>query len=120
MKKLITLILLFSISAQASCDWKTGITPGPNNTFIYSQQCHQAVGALIQSNKDLTAAIDLKNLAIKYDDERVALWQKSADDEMSRLNTIQSDQSKSNWTAFALGVLVTFTAAYGASKLVGH
>jgi hypothetical protein len=117
MKKLIALVLLFSINAQAACDWKTGITPGPNKTFIYNEDCHQEVGKLVQANKDLTAAIQLKDLAIKYDDERVALWQKSADDELQRLNTIQNDQKKSDWVIFGLGVATTFVAAYAASRI---
>lgn len=118
MKKLIALILLFSLNAQAACDWKTGITPGPNNTFVYSQQCHEAVGQLVQANKDLTQAIALKDLALTNSDARVALWQKSSNDEFDRLNKMENDQKRSDWIMFGLGVATTFAAAYAASQLI--
>lgn len=118
MKKIISLLLLFTLNVHAeTCDWKLGITPGPNKTFIYSEACHQAVGALIQSNKDLTQAIDLKNLALTNADARTALWQKSADDEMDRLNKIGSDQKRNEWLFFGLGVLTVFGAGYVASRV---
>src|SRR5271166_2089575 len=104
MNKLIAFILLFSLNAQASCDWKTGITPGPNNTFVYSQQCHEAVGQLVQANKDLTAAIQLKDLAIKYDEDRITLWSKTAGDEQDRLVKMDSIQHHNDILFFALGV----------------
>jgi hypothetical protein len=118
MKKFIALILLFSLNANAACDWSTGITSGPNKTFIYTEECHQAVGALIQSNKDLTAAIQLKDLAINMSDQRVALWEKTADDEQQRLSTMENEQKHSDWLYFGLGVATTFLAAYGAAQLV--
>jgi hypothetical protein len=115
--KLIALILLFSLNAQAACDWSKGITPGPNNTFIYTQECHQAVGQLVQANKDLTAAIQLKDLAIQNSDARVALWQKSSNDEFDRLQKIESDQKHNDWLYFGLGIATTFVAAYAASRV---
>lgn len=116
MKKLISLILLFSISAQASCDWKTGITSGPNKTFIYNEECHQEVGKLVQANKDLTQAIALRDLAIQNSDARIALWEKSSNDEFDRLNKMENDQKRSDWVMFGLGVATTFAAAYAASQ----
>ncbi len=120
MKKLIATLLLFSATAHASCDWKTGITPGPNKTFIYSEECHQEVGKIVQANRDLTSAIQLKDLAIKDSDARVALWQKSADDSLSRLSTIQSDQKRSDWLYFALGSLTVIGAGLVVAKISGR
>ena len=116
MKKLIVLILLFSVSAQASCDWKTGITPGPNNTFIYSQECHQEVGKLVQANKDLTSAIQLRDLAIQQSDSRIALWEKTSDDELSRLNTMQADQKHNDTLYFILGLATAIGVGFAVSK----
>lgn len=118
MKKLIIFILLFSVSAEASCDWKTGITPGPNNTFIYTQECHQEVGKLVQANKDLTQAIQLKDLAIQQSDSRIALWEKVSGDEQDRLVKLDSEQKHNDVLYYALGVATTFLAAYAASQLV--
>ena len=118
MKKLIVLILLFSVSAQASCDWKTGITPGPNNTFIYTQECHQEVGKLVEANKDLTQAIQIKDLAIQQSDSRIALWEKTAGDEQDRLVKMDSEQHHNDVLAFVLGVAVTIGAAYAAGQII--
>ena len=120
MKKLICILLLFSSIAQADCDWAKGITPGPNNTYIYSLDCHIAVGQLVKSNKDLTAAIQLKDLAIANSDARVALWEKTSDDELDKLNKLESDQKMSQWLYFGLGVATTFLAGYTAAKLAGR
>ena len=120
MKKLIIFILLFSLNANATCDWKTGITPGPNKTYIYNEECHQAVGALVQANKDLTSAIQLKDLALTTSDSRTIMWQKSADDELDRLNKIQSEQKKSDWLAFSLGALTVLGSGFLAARLIGR
>jgi len=120
MKKLIALILLFSLNAQANCDWSKGITPGPNKTFIYSEECHQEVGKLVQANKDLQKAIQLKDLAIQQSDTRVALWEKTADNEQDRLIKMDSEEKHNEILYFALGVATTFLAGYAAAKLAGH
>jgi hypothetical protein len=120
MKKfIITLMLLLSVTAQATCNWKTGITPGPNKTFIYSQECHEAVGQLVQANKDLTAAIQLKDLAIQTSDSRVILWQKSANDEFDKLNQIESEQKHNDWLFFGGGVLATVLTGFMTARLIG-
>jgi hypothetical protein len=118
--KFIVFILLFAMNAQAACDWSKGITPGPNNTFIYTQECHEAVGALVQSNKDLTAAIALKDLAIQNSDARVALWEHTADDEMARIQKLDSQTKHDEWFFFALGSLTVIGAGFMAAKLIGH
>src|SRR5271168_2051714 len=107
MKKFIALILLFSVNAQAACNWATGVTPGPNKTFIYSEECHEAVGALVQANKDLTAAIQLKDLALTNADARTQLWMTSSLNEQDRLTKIDSEQKHNDFLYFGLGILAT-------------
>jgi hypothetical protein len=128
MKKLIAFILLFvsSFNALADCDWNTGITPGPNHTFIYSEACHLAVGQLVSDSKtkdqqiaDLTQAISLDKLALKESDARTQLWITTSNNELDRLNKISNDEKHNEVLFFALGVATTFLAAYGAAKLVG-
>ena len=125
MKSLIIFILicLLSQSVFADCDWKTGITEGPNKTFIYNEACHQKVGQLVQDSlvKDeqiskYAEAIKLKDLAIQASDQRVMLWQKTADDELDRLNKISADQKRSDWLYFGLGILTMVGAGYVASR----
>ena len=120
MKKLICLLLLASLNAQSACDWKTGITPGPNKTFVYSEECHQAVGALIQSNKDLTSGIQLKDLALKASDERALLWNNTSKDLEDRLQKVDSTQKKSDWLYFGLGALTVIGAGFMTARLIGH
>ena len=129
MKKLITaiLILLFTFgnafADTSNCDW-TQIKKLPNGDFDYSPALNLCVGQLVSDNKvqvqqiaDYQKAISLIDLAVKYDDERVALWQKSADDELGRLNTMENLQKRSDWIMFGLGVVTTFAAAYTASRI---
>ena len=120
MKKFIIFILLFSLSAQASCDWKTGIVPGPNKTFVYNEECHLEVGKLAQANKDLNSAIQLKDLAVQQSDARVQLWEKSSLDEQERLTKMDSIQHHNDILYFALGALTIIGSGYMASKLMGH
>jgi len=122
---LLTFICMLPGVAWADCDWSTGITPGPNHTFIYSDVCHLAVGNLIQANKvqaaqisDLTKAIQLKDLALTNSDSRIALWQKSSDDELSHLNTIQSNQKHTDWMYFGLGALTVIGSGWMVSKII--
>lgn len=128
MNKLIASIVIFCFSlnvALADCDWAKGITPGPNNTYIYSEACHLAVGKLVQDNKtkdaqiqDLNKAITLKDLAIKMSDDRANNWMNTSKDLEERLQKVDSLEKKNEWLYFGLGVATTFLAAYGASQLI--
>ena len=129
MKKLVTCILLLisSVNAFADCDFSTGIKPLPDGNFEYSKECHLKVGQLVQDNatkdlqiQDLTKAITLKDLALKEADSRTQLWMTTSNNELDRLNKISNDQRTSQWMYFALGVVTTFAAGYGAAKLAGH
>lgn len=130
MKKLITAILLFctlSNVALADCDFSTGITPGPNNTFIYTGECHRKVGQLVQDNAakdktigELNQVITLKDLAITKADERTQLWMNTSFKMEDRLNEVDSIYKKNEWLYFTLGIVVTGAAVYGASKLIGR
>ena len=128
MKNLICLILIFSFISNlafASCDFSTGIKPLPDGNYEYSKVCHIRVGQLVEDNntkaqqiQDLTKALSLKDLAIQADETRIGLWQKSADDELNRLDTMESEQKHSDWLFFALGAGSMFLAAYVAAKYV--
>lgn len=130
MKKVISLLLLFcfiSNAALADCDFSTGITPGPNHTFIYTEACHLQVGKLVQDNKtkdaqlaDLTKAITLKDLALTKSDERTQLWMDTSDKLQNRLTTVDSLAKKNEWIYFGLGVLATVGAGYVASQMYRH
>jgi hypothetical protein len=130
MKKIISsllLICMLSNTALADCDFSTGITPGPNHTYIYTEECHLQVGKLIQQNTtyslqiaDLTKAIDLKDLALTKSDQRTQLWMTTSDQLTDRMTKIESEQKHNEWLYFGLGVLTTFAAGYVAAQALRH
>ena len=130
MKRIVSLVLLvcmFSNAAMADCDFSKGITPGPNKTFIYTEECHQAVGKLVEDNKaltlqvgDLTKAITLKDLALVKADERTQLWMNTSDQLTDRITKIDEVYKKNEWLYFGLGVLTTFAAGYIAAQALRH
>lgn len=130
MKKLISTVLLFCFMSNVSfadCDFSKGITPGPNDTFIYSGECHRKVGSLLQDNAakdktigELNQVITLKDLAIQKADQRTQLWMDTSFKMEDRLNEVDSIYKKNEWLYFALGIVVTGAAVYGAGQLVRH
>ena len=128
MKKLVSSLVLFCLlsnAALADCDFSKGVTPGPNNTFVYSQECHETVGKLVRNNKaltlqigDLTQAISLKDLALSKADERTQLWMTTSDQLVDRVNKIDATEKHNEWLYFGLGVLTTFAAGYIAAQAV--
>lgn len=122
MKKIVSAIMLLcfvSNVAFADCDFSTGITPGPNKTFVYSEECHLKVGQLVQQNTtllaqvgDLTKAITLKDLALTKADERTQLWMNTSDQLTDRITKIDEVYKKNEWIYFGLGVLSILGAAY--------
>jgi hypothetical protein len=120
----ILLITMCNISSAAqNCDWST-IKKMPNGDYEYSPTLNLCVGQLVQDSTtkdqqvvDLTKAIQLKDLAIQTSDSRIALWEKTAGDEQDRLAKMESDEKKSQWLYFGLGILTTFVAGYTASQV---
>lgn len=121
MKKLILLMTLFSFISNIAfgdCDWST-IKKNPDNSYTYSAQLNLCVGNLVQQNSILTQqvadyqkAISLKDLAITASDQRIALWQKTSDDEQSRLAKMDADQKMSSWLYFGLGALTVIGTGF--------
>jgi hypothetical protein len=128
MKKLISLILalsLFSSIALADCDFETGVTSLPDGGFRYSKECNLRVGQLFQDNKtktvqiaDLTKALSLKDLALKASDERAQMWMNSSIKLENNVSKIDDLQKKNEILYFAMGVVFTGAAVWGASQLV--
>lgn len=127
MTKFISAILVLMLASNiclADCDFSVGIKPLPDGGFEYSKECHLKVGQLVQDNatkdqqiSDLTKAISLKDLAIKDSDSRVALWEKTSDDEQTRLVKMESDQKMSDWLYFGLGALTVIGTGFALSSL---
>jgi hypothetical protein len=114
---------MLSNIAYADCDFSKGITPGPNKTFIYTEECHLAVGKLKQDNDtyklqiaDLTKAISLKDLALTKSDERTQLWMDTSSKLEDRVTKIDEMTKHNEWLYFGLGVLTTFAAGYAIAR----
>lgn len=108
------------MSANATCDFKVDITPTSDGKYLYSKECHVEVGKLVQSNLDLNKAIDLKNLALTASDNRVAMWEKTSDDQMQRLNTLDTQSKRNEWLFFGLGCLTVIGAGFMTARLIGR
>lgn len=127
MKILTSLILVISMMSNlafADCDFKTGITPGPNNTFVYTEECHKKVGLMTkqlvnqtQQIADLNKAIQLKDLALDYSNKRTELWMDTTFKLEQNQESIESMRKKNEWLFFALGALTVFGAGVMAAQL---
>lgn len=129
MKNLVCSIMFFVLSTNviADCDFSAGISSGPNNTHIFTEDCYLKVGQLVQDVKvkeqqiiDYTKAIQLKDLAITNADSRTALWTKTAEDAQDRMNRLSTDQNRNDWIMFGLGALTVLGAGFMSAKLLGR
>lgn len=128
MKNLVSFILMLcflSNVAFAECDFSTGITPLGDGTFKYSGECHRKVGQLQEENKtkdaqlaDLNKALELKDLAIQKADARTQMWMDTSLKLEADVNKIDDLRSKNEVLYFALGVVFTGAAVWGASQFV--
>ena len=129
MKKIIAIILslcLFSNIAFAdNCDWSK-INKLSDGGYEYNPTLNLCVGNLVEQNKiqaqqlqDYQKAISLKDLAIKDDDSRIQIWQKTSDDEMDRVNKLDSSSKTNQWIFFSLGVLTVIGSGFLAARLMG-
>jgi hypothetical protein len=117
--------LLVAPLANADCDFATGITPGPNKTFVYTEACHQKVGAVVQDNKnkttqvdDLNKAISLKNVALDNADKRATLWMDTSGKLEDRLQKVDNLQKTNERIYFGLGVLTAVISIFAAAKAI--
>lgn len=133
--KLLSLILIISLFSSNSfglttttndgtiCDWSK-VTSNADGTYIYSKELNLCVGKTVQDNEtrkvqvaDLFKAIDLYKQTIQTDEQRI----QNAIDALSRISArveqAEGLQSKNNTLHFALGIVVTGLAVWGAGQL---
>lgn len=140
MKKLISFILfsVFSCNvaladtlsaptkAAPKCDW-TQIKDNGNGTYTYPLALHLCVGQLVETNKtqilqiqDLTKAITLKDLAIKYSDDRATTWMNTSSGLEDRLQRVDKLEKTNDWLYFGLGALTVIGTGFMAARFIGH
>lgn len=127
MKLVIAMILMLALTIQSAlagdCDYSK-IKDNGDGTYTYSKELHICVGTM---KKDLEAAdkqvesykqaIELKDLALGKANERITLWQDTSFRLQDRMSTIDNLESKNKIIYFALGILVTGAAVWGAGQL---
>lgn len=127
MKKLISLALAVSMfmstTALAECKWTEGVKKVENG-YLYTEECHGRVGIIVKDNDDLKVevnnllkTIELKDLVIAKADERTILWRNESYEQFDRLQKQSELDHKNELLWFALGIVVTGAAVWGAGQL---
>jgi hypothetical protein len=116
-------VLLTSFAHATDCKWADGVKP-VDNGYLYTKECHGRVGILVKDNDDLNIevanlrkSIDLKNLALDKADERIILWRNESYEQFDRLQKQIEASKKNDMLWFALGIVVTGAAVWGAGQL---
>jgi hypothetical protein len=126
MRKLLIsfIILSFPIQALAECDFSKDIEKLSDGRYAYSVSCHKKVGKISEDLKDreeqvakLNKTIELKDLAIKFHEERTTNLMNTVVKMEDRVNTIDRLNDFNKWLYFGIGVVVTGGAVWAASQL---
>lgn len=118
------MVLLVNQTAQASCNPKIDIRTVGADSYLYQEKCHIDYGRLRKTEplykeqtKELRKSIEMKDLALKYSNERTETWQKTTYKLEDKLLKLESNYDKMKWVYFGLGILVTGTAVWAAGQL---
>lgn len=127
MKKITSLVmvvaLLLSSNAFAECKWTEGVKKVENG-YLYTNECHGRVGVLVKDLEDretevvnLRKGLELKDLALAKADERIMLWRDESYEQYERLQKQSELANRNQYLWFALGIVVTGAAVWGAGQL---
>lgn len=127
MNKIINISLVFLLIPQlllANCDWST-IKKNDDGSYTYSKELHICVGEMKRDldiankqNEAYVKALELKDLAIKNADERIALWMDTTNKLEDRINKAEGIAARNGWIYFGLGAVTVLGAGFMASKLI--
>lgn len=125
LKRSSLILLLIFTNNTLACDFSKGVTKLSDGAYRYEPNCHLEVGRLVQDNelkaKQITLlnqSIELKDLVIQKQDQRIKLWMDTTENLEQRLSTIERYKSTQNLLYFGLGIALSGLAVYGASQLV--
>jgi len=117
------ILLLCSSFAFAECDFST-ITES-NGKYIYSTECHKKVGKLVKDKADrakqvekLNKSIEVKDLVIDKQEQRIQLWMGTTEKLENRVNSIDRWKGANQWLYFGLGVVATSLSIWLASEAI--
>jgi len=126
--KAIALILAVSMAlpnaAWGACDFAKDIQKQEDGSYRYTRDCHVEAGkaferADLQTKRAdvLEKALELKDLALVKQNERVELWMNAATKMDDRITAAEDLRSKNNVYYFIGGVILTGLAVWGAGQL---
>lgn len=124
-KRLIILICTLQIANPLwACEFSQDIQRNEDGTYTYTRDCHVEVGKKLDELdirllqiEDLKSSLDLKDMALDKAEDRIELWRDTSFKLEDRVNKIEQYKSEQQWWWFALGVVVTGAAVYGAGQL---
>ena len=121
---LLVIFSLFSNTSYAECVWNRDVKEAGDGNYIYTRECHVQVG---KNNKELeirkvqvdelNKAIDLKDLALVKQEERVHLWMDSTLKMNDKIQSYESFRVSNQALYFGLGIIFTGFAVWGAGQL---
>jgi hypothetical protein len=116
--------LVSPFSAYAECNLASGISRNTDGSYTYSKACHLYVGESLEELDlrrkqvvELNKTIELKDLALKYSEERTQLWLDSSLKMNDRLNQYESARSNQGWYYFGLGIAATVLSVWAAGQI---
>lgn len=126
-KKLVYNLLAFSVlcrSVFAGCDFSKDIVENKDGSYTYSRACHIQVGKDQYSLSEYKLALDgrkkeieLKDLALQKQEERVVFWMDKAHTMSTKVTTYEDMRSTNQLLYFGAGVVLTGLAVWGAGQL---
>ena len=127
MKRFLTSFLaicLFASTSFGACDFSTGITKQPDGNYLYTKECHVAVGEMKydlgikdKQLEEFRKAIGLKDTALALAEQRTQLWMDTSFKMNDRLNTIENMRSTNNWMYYGLGALTVLATGFMVAEL---
>jgi hypothetical protein len=118
------MVSLVSHSALASCKPATDIKKVGADGYLYQKDCHIDYGRLRKAEplykkqaKELRKSIEMKDLALKYSNERTETWKKTTYKLEDKMLKLEKNHDRMKWVYFGLGILATGAAVYAAGQL---
>ena len=114
----LVLMLMFAMKESKACDWST-IKKQEDGTFVYSKDCHLAVGTLVKNEKIqaeridlLNKSLELKDLALDKADQRINNWRTEAYNQNEKILDIQRKTKYNDYIVFGLGIVTAIATGY--------
>ena len=116
--------MLVNQQSLANCKPKEDIREIGINSYLYKVDCHVDYGRLRKAEplykeqvKELKKSIEMKDLALKYSNERIENWKKTTYKLEDKMFKLEKNNEKIKWIYFGLGIAVMGGAVYAAGQL---